>query len=161
VSALSPTPLPKGAGEGLLLQFGNMDGYLFEGFFEILQNGLIWESKDSVTSSPPKLFSNSIIGFGIRRVVDTAIKFNNQSETRRTKICNITPNRFLTLKLHAIKSLTPERCPQNRLSRSLLLPILSSQLRNVSPRHKSTLPKKAPLPRFSGEGLGRGCFTHE
>ncbi len=164
MSALSPTPLPKSAGEGLfglLWCFWEVGGDLFEGLFEVLKDGLVWESKDSIASSTQKFSSNSIVGFGIRCVMDTTVEFNNQPETRRTKICDITPNWFLALKLNSIKSLSPQCRPQNHLGGSFLLPILSSQLSNVRSRHKFTLPKKAPLPRFSGEGLGRGWSCRE
>ncbi len=132
---------------------------------QILEYNLITKTQHTIPSRLEKTGSHSIISSSIRGIVHTAIQFNNQFCTRRTKICDVTPNGFLTFELDSSKIFAPQSFPQNRLSRRLCSPILSSQscqirlrhefsIRDGQPSPRFALRLNAPPPRCAGEGLG-------
>jgi hypothetical protein len=138
------------AGAGRGSGFGQHRGNRSENCVQIVEHISIAKPQHRVPQASQFLIPECIVNLRVGCVVNSTIKLDNHLSARAAKIDDVTPNRFLTLELPPFDRVPSQLEPQPFLGWRWGLPMISSQLRQISPGHTAIVPTS--LSRATGEG---------
>jgi hypothetical protein len=127
---------------------------------QIIEHFIVPKTQHGVSQTLQLRVSHSVVSSSIGCVVNSAVKFNHDFGAGAAEVHDVPSNWFLSFEFPAAYRVSAQLEPQPLFSRRWLLPIVSSQFRQIRTSHsysvKPTPEPQSPLSWVRERGWGRG-----